>query len=176
LVVDCNRHLNATDLIPEVSDGTVMPGNLHLSDAARATRIERWFHPYHNAVESIFMERAARGSASISVSIHSMTAALAGVPRPWEISLSSDVDRSLADLVLAALRHPGDVVVGDNQPYKLEPDVDYSTPFHALRRGLPHLQVEFRQDVIADATAQHYWAERFARALAACPAVDKISH
>ena len=30
LVIDCNRNLNAPDLIPEVSDGTVVPGNLHL--------------------------------------------------------------------------------------------------------------------------------------------------
>lgn len=29
LVIDCNRHLNAPDLIPELSDGTVIPGNLH---------------------------------------------------------------------------------------------------------------------------------------------------
>jgi predicted N-formylglutamate amidohydrolase len=60
LVIDCNRRLNASDLIPEVSDGTVIPGNLHLSDAAKATRIERWFHPYHNAVESILVERETR--------------------------------------------------------------------------------------------------------------------
>src|ERR1035438_5610933 len=34
LVIDCNRQLDATDLIPEVSDGTVIPGNLHLDKAA----------------------------------------------------------------------------------------------------------------------------------------------
>ena len=76
LVIDCNRHLNASDLIPEVSDGTVIPGNLHLSEAARATRIERWFHPYHDAVESVLLERETRGVQSIAVSIHSMTASL----------------------------------------------------------------------------------------------------
>src|SRR5450631_2146778 len=53
LVVDCNRHLDASDLIPEVSDGTVIPGNLHLSEAAKTTRVERWFRPYHDAVESV---------------------------------------------------------------------------------------------------------------------------
>jgi predicted N-formylglutamate amidohydrolase len=165
LVIDCNRQLDASDLIPEISDGTVIPGNSHLSETARATRIERWFHPYHNAIESILLDRAARGVASIAVSIHSMTASLAGQPRPWEIALSSHLDRSLADPVLAALRRPGDVAVGDSQPYNLDPDVDYSIPFHALRRGLPHLQVEFRQDEIMEATAQREWALRFAQAL-----------
>ncbi len=165
LVIDCNRHLDAPDLIPEVSDGTVIPGNLHLSDAARQSRIERWFHPYHEAVESVLLEREARGVPSIAVSIHSMTPSLAGNPRPWQIALSSHLDRSLAGPVLAALRRPGDVVVGDNQPYDLDPAVDYSIPFHALRRGLAHLQVEFRQDEITTAAGQRQWALRFAQAL-----------
>jgi predicted N-formylglutamate amidohydrolase len=165
LVIDCNRQLHAPDLIPEVSDGTVIPGNLHLSEPARAARIERWFHPYHDAVESVLLEREARGVPSIAVSIHSMTASLAGKTRPWQIALSSHLDRSLADPVLAALRRPGDIVVGDNQPYDLDPDVDYSIPFHALRRTLPHIQVEFRQDEIPDTATQQRWALRFAQAL-----------
>jgi predicted N-formylglutamate amidohydrolase len=166
LVIDCNRHLNAADLIPEVSDGTAIPGNRHLSEAARADRIERWFHPYHDAVESVLVEREATGVRPVVVSIHSMTASLAGQARPWQIALSSWLDRSLADPVLAALRHPGDIVVGDNQPYDLDPKLDYSIPFHALHRGLPHLQVEFRQDEIPDAASQWRWALRFAEALA----------
>ena len=68
--------------------------------------------------------------------------------------------------VLAALRRPGDIEVGDNQPYDLDPEVDYSIPFHALRRGLPHIQVEFRQDEIADSANQRQWARRFAQTLA----------
>ena len=165
LVIDCNRHLDAADLIPEISDGTVIPGNLHLSEAARETRIERWFHPYHNAIESVLLEREARGVQTIAVSIHSMTASLAGEPRPWQIAISSHLDRRIAEPVLAALRRPGDIVVGDNQPYVLNPEIDYSIPFHALRRGLPHLQVEFRQNEILDPTTQYRWALRFAQAL-----------
>jgi len=168
LVIDCNRQIHASDLIPEVSDGTVIPGNLYLTEAARAARIERWFHPYHDAVESVVLEREARGVPSIAVSIHSMTPSLAGQPRPWQIAISSHLDRRLADPVLAALRRPGDVAVGDNQPYNLDPNVDYSIPFHALRRGLLHIQVEFRQDEIQDATTQYQWALRFAQTLMQC--------
>jgi predicted N-formylglutamate amidohydrolase len=168
LVIDCNRQLHAPDLIPEVSDATVIPGNLNLSEAARAARIERWFHPYHDAVESVLLERESRGVPPIAVSIHSMTPSLAGQPRPWQIAISSHLDRRLADPVLAALRRPGDVTVGDNQPYDLDPEVDYSIPFHALRRGLPHIQVEFRQDEIQGATTQYQWAVRFAQTLMQC--------
>jgi predicted N-formylglutamate amidohydrolase len=153
------------DLIPEVSDGTVIPGNLHISEEGRATRLQRWFHPYHDVIESILLEREARGMQSIVISVHSMTASLGNQPRPWKIALSSHRDRSLADPMLATLRRPSDVLVGDNQPYDLDPDVDYSIPFHALRRGLPHVQVEFRQDEITKTTAQRQWALRFAQAL-----------
>ena len=168
LVIDANRQLHAPDLIPEVVDGIWVPGNRHLSESVRATRIERWFQPYHDAVETVFLEREARGALSIAISIHSMTPSLSSLtasPRPWQMALSSYLDRRLTDTVLAALRQPGDVVVGDNEPYDLDPKVDYSIPFHAMRRKLPHLQVEFRQDEIPDAAKQRQWALRLAQAL-----------
>jgi predicted N-formylglutamate amidohydrolase len=161
LVIDCNRQLHAPDLIPEVSDGTRIEGNRSLSAAARQTRIERWFEPYHAAIESVI---DGRGDP-IVMSIHSMTARLAGVARPWQIALSSQVERGLTDAVLSALRNPGDITVGDNQPYDLDPTVDYSIPFHALRRRLRYLQVEFRQDEVAEVQGQIRWARRFADAL-----------
>lgn len=165
LVIDCNRQLNARDLIPEISDGTVIPGNARLSGAARTARIEQWFDEYHDAGERILLERESKDVPTIVVSIHSMTDRLAGEARPWEIALSSYIDRSLAEPVLAALRAPGDIVVGDNEPYDLDPEVDHTIPYHAMRRGLPHLQVEFRQDLIAAAAEQRRWARRFAEAL-----------
>jgi predicted N-formylglutamate amidohydrolase len=166
LVVDCNRQRHAHDLIPEVSDGTAVPGNRDLSEAARQVRIEQWFEPYHAAVESVIADREARGLPSIALSIHSMTACLAGNARPWQIALSSHNDRSLVEPMLEALRRSGDVTVGDNQPYDLDPAVDYSTPFHAMRRKMPYLQVEFRQDEVANAAGQCRWARRFAVPLA----------
>ncbi len=165
LVVDCNRQLNALDLIPEVSDATAIPGNLHLTEASRNDRIKRWFHPYHDAVESVLMERVSSGVETIALSVHSMTPSLGGDARPWQVALSSYLDRSLADPLLKALREPGDIVVGDNQPYDLDPSVDFSIPFHALRRGMSHLQVEFRQDEISDSAGQLQWANRLAQAL-----------
>ena len=167
LVIDCNRQLNAHDLIPEVSDGTAIPGNAHLNESEKAQRVERFFRPYHDAIESVLMERQKRSDAPIVVSIHSMTASLAGKDRPWQIALSSFLDRSLAEPLLANLRQDGDIVVGDNEPYDLNPSVDYSVPQHALRRSLQHLQVEFRNDIIANRNAQYQWALRFAAALRA---------
>jgi predicted N-formylglutamate amidohydrolase len=36
LVIDCNRHLDASDLIPALSAGTMIPGNLHLAARGRS--------------------------------------------------------------------------------------------------------------------------------------------
>lgn len=166
LVIDCNRQLTASDLIPEISDGTVIPGNRGLNESGRRQRIEGWFHPYHQAVETVLDQRAERNVETVVVSIHSMTPRLGDALRPWQIALSSYRDRSLAEPLLASLRLlAGDIVVGDNEPYDLDPAVDYSVPFHAIRRGLAHLQVEFRQDEIEDAAGQLRWATKFAEAL-----------
>ena len=167
LVIDCNRQLDSPALIPVVSDETPVPGNAALDEASRTARIDRWFRPYHNAVESVLIEQTALGTEPVVIAIHSMTPFLDGSSRPWQIALSSDTDRRLTDPMLAALRAPGDLVVGDNEPFRIEPLVDYSIPYHAMRRGLMHLQVEFRQDEIGDDAAQIRWATRFAAALLA---------
>jgi len=162
LVIDCNRQLDAPDLIPEISDATVVPGNRNISAAERRLRITKWFEPYHAAIESVIEER---GLDFIAISIHSMTPCLAGSARPWQIAISSHRDRSLARSVLENLGRSGDITVGDNQPYDLDPSVDYTIPFHAMRRNMRYLQVEFRQDEIAEAAEQLRWARRFAEAL-----------
>jgi predicted N-formylglutamate amidohydrolase len=172
LVIDCNRQPDHPALIPESSAGTKIPGNAALSAEEKAARIDRWFQPYHDAVEAVLSQRATRGSESIVVAIHSMTPVLHGQTRPWQIAFSSHTDRRLTELVLAALRVPGDLLVGDDEPFCIEPHVDYSIPHHALRHGLLHLQVEFRQDEIADVAAQRRWAQRFADALSMCANVQ----
>jgi predicted N-formylglutamate amidohydrolase len=43
---------------------------------------------------------------------------------------------------------PG-MVIGDNQPYAMD-GVDYCAPLHAIGRGLEYLELEVRQDLIAD--------------------------
>ena len=79
-----------------------------------------------------------------------MTDRMRGKFRPWEIALSSNENRRATDPALAVLRKLDGVVVGDNEPYDMNTDEDYSTPEHALSRGLDYLQVEFRQDMAGD--------------------------
>jgi len=92
-----------------------------------------------------------------------MTPALAGVSLPWQISLSSHTDRSVVEPLLVSLRGSADSTVGDNQPYDL--DRALTTPFRSMRRNLRYLQIEFRQDEVADAKGETAWARHLAVAL-----------
>jgi len=93
-----------------------------------------------------------------------MTPALAEVPRPWKIYSSSHTDGSVVDPLLVSLRGFADITVGD-QPHDLDPAFDYTIPFHAMRRHLRYLQIEFCQDEVADAKGETAWARRLAVAL-----------
>jgi len=67
--------------------------------------------------------------------------------------------------LLRRLRTEPGLVVGDNEPYAVGDATDYTIPQHGERRGLPHVGIELRQDLIAAEPGQREWAERLARAL-----------
>lgn len=165
LVVDCNRHPNDPTLIPAVSDGTAVAANAALSPAERQARLEALYHPYHRAIAARLDRFAAAGVAPALLSVHSCTPEMNGRFRPWHIGICWETDRRLAGPVLEALSRAPGVIVGDNQPYSLDAREDYSVPVHAMRRGLPHLQVEFRQDLVAAPEGAVRWAEALLAAL-----------
>jgi predicted N-formylglutamate amidohydrolase len=165
LVVDCNRHLGDPTSMRSDSDGTPIPGNAALSPADRQARIDGLYQPYHDAIAQRLDDLVGRGIAPTLLSIHSCTPEMAGQFRPWHIGICWDSDRRIAGPVLEALGRVPDIVVGDNQPYNLDLREDYSVPVHAMRRGLPHLQVEFRQDLIATPAGAVQWADVLLAAL-----------
>jgi predicted N-formylglutamate amidohydrolase len=175
LVIDCNRQLRDPTLIPLVSDGTVVPGNEGLTPDQRAHRISAYFDPYHAACRAVIEARCKAGRRPLFLAVHSMTDRMKGKSRPWEIALSSNENRRATDPALQALRSVEGIVVGDNEPYDMNTDEDYSTPEHALSRGLDYLQVEFRQDVVATPEGQKRFAELFIPAVAAAIAACRCS-
>jgi predicted N-formylglutamate amidohydrolase len=56
-------------------------------------------------------------------------------------------------------------VVGDNEPYAVSDETDYTIPVHGEARGLMNSGIEIRQDLIADPAGQRQWADRLARIL-----------
>ncbi|AEO41194.1 N-formylglutamate amidohydrolase [Xanthomonas euvesicatoria] len=165
LVIDCNRPHDAPSLMPAVSDGTLVPGNQHLTDSDRQQRIAAIFAPYHARIAAELDARAQRNPPTILVSMHSFTPVMAGNARPWHAGVLYHRDTRLAHRLLQALRAEPDLVVGDNQPYAVSDATDYAIPVYGEGRGLLHVELEIRQDLIADAAGQQAWAARLARIL-----------
>lgn len=167
LVIDCNRDPAVPSSIPELSDDTEIPGNRGLTQAARKARIEAVFRPYHDRISTALDRRQAAGAVSVLVALHSFTPVFKGVSRPWHVGVLYNRDPRLSREMLALLRAEGDLHVGDNEPYRVTDQTDYTVPVHGERRGLPYLEIEIRQDLIAEPSGQAAWAERLARLLPA---------
>jgi predicted N-formylglutamate amidohydrolase len=150
LVIDCNRDPARADAVCGVSDGTTVPGNADLSQAARRARILEVFEPYHGRIAEALDARMAVGVRPILIALHSFTPVLGGEARPWRYGVLHLGDSAYADAVLGGLRGAlGEAAVGDNQPYAMD-GTDYSAPRHAAVRGLAYVELEVRQDLIGD--------------------------
>jgi len=165
LLIDCNRAPDDPTLVCRVSDGTVVPGNRQVDQAERAQRLERFHAPYHQAIAAHLDQRLARGEVPAIVSIHSFTPVMKSVVRPWHVGILWDADPRLPVPLMGALAAQGDIVVGDNEPYSGKTETGYSIRIHGADRGLPHVLVELRQDLIDTHQGAAAWSERFARAL-----------
>ena len=99
--------------------------------------------------------------------MHSFTPVFKGESRAMQVGVLYNRDARLAEIMLDLLRAEGDLTVGDNAPYAVSDVTDYGVPVHAERRGLPHVEIEIRQDLIADEAGQTAWAARFERMLRA---------
>jgi predicted N-formylglutamate amidohydrolase len=160
LLIDANRSEDDPTLIRQIYDRTIIPGNQAVDASEREKRLNAYFRPYQNAVRATIDQVWAASKPPLMISLHSFTPRLAnGAQRPWHIGLLSDLDRRATDILLAGLVSQDDLIVGDNEPYDgaLKGDTLY---MQASARGLAHVLIEIRQDLIADAAAATIWAAR----------------
>jgi predicted N-formylglutamate amidohydrolase len=149
LVADCNRRPGAEDWAPARSDGSRVPGNEGLSNEDAEARLKEIFWPYHRAIAATIAERRRAGRPTLIVSLHSFTPRFQGQSRPWLYGVLHRGDSPLSARTLQGLRSRADGPVGDNQPYAMD-GVDFTVPHHADRDGLDYLELEVRQDLLAD--------------------------
>lgn len=160
LVVDCNRAPSAGDFIATLSEATEIPGNSGLSPEHIAARTREIFEPYHATIRDALDARERAGQATVLVSVHSCTPVYHGVHRPWHIGVLYDRDDRFARLMLDLLGASGELTIGENQPYELTHERDYAVPTHGELRGVPHVELEIRQDLIASEAGQAGWVQR----------------
>jgi predicted N-formylglutamate amidohydrolase len=169
LVIDCNRSPEVESSIPVISEATEIPGNRGISDAERLARQQEIFAPYHARIRAVLDARQAAKRRTVVVAMHSFTPVFKGESRAMQVGVLYNRDKRLAHILLDLLRAEGDIVIGDNAPYSVSDLTDYTVPIHAEQRGLPHVEIEIRQDLITDAAGQARWTARFAKLL---PAAD----
>lgn len=178
LIVDPNRQLDNPTLIPELSDGTVVPGNRGLDAAQRAARVDTFFRPYHDAIDGRLDAMLAAGTTPVLISMHSFTPIMHGLQRPWEIGILWNRDPRLPRPLMDRLRGEG-LTVGDNEPYSGADGHGFTQHTHGDRRGLANVLIEVRQDLIDTRQGAAEWAGRLGAALKEVlrdPALYRIRH
>jgi predicted N-formylglutamate amidohydrolase len=162
LVIDCNRPPGAPTSIPTRSESTDIPGNRNLAPADAGARAREIFAPYHQRITQELDRRRALARPTVLISMHSFTPVFHGVARPWHIGMLYNREARLARALLALIRAEGRWTVGDNEPYAVGDGTDYAIPVHGEQRGLPHVEIEVRQDLITDEAGQSAWASYLA--------------
>jgi predicted N-formylglutamate amidohydrolase len=150
LVVDLNREEDAPDIVPLTSDGIAIPGNAGIGSG----RIERFWRPYHDALEAQIIAMKPK----LLVSLHSFTPSLSSrleEARPWEIGILYNRDDSAARSAIPLLEAAG-VNVGDQLPYSGK-ILNATMNRHGEGTGTPYLGVEVRQDLIDSAAGVAKW-------------------
>jgi len=165
LVIDANRPLGTPQSILSLSERTRVPGNEALSALDVARRELEVFVPYHESIRHKLDERRAEGLPVALCSLHSFTPAYLDAERPWHVGLLYNRDARLSRALIALLRAEPALVVGDNQPYDVSEDTDYTVIIHGERRGVPCMEIEIRQDLIADEAGQREWGDRLSSLL-----------
>jgi predicted N-formylglutamate amidohydrolase len=163
LVIDCNRRPDVLSAFPVVSETTPIPGNMALTEADKAARRRAIFDPYHAEISRLLAQRG--GQNQVYVAMHSFTPVYLGVARGMEVAVLYNRISGPSQRLAALLRAEGDLVVAENEPYHVSDMTDYGVPVHAEAAGLDYLEIEIRQDLIADGAGQAAWAERLARLL-----------
>lgn len=156
LVIDLNRENHAAGLIPEKSDGHIIPGNIGLSEEMRAERIARFWDPYHREVRRLIGEYRPE----MLVSLHSFTPYLASDPtqqRPWQIGILYNQDDRAARYAIPLFEESG-AITGDNLPYSGK-ILNATMNAHGEAGNIPYLGIEVRQDLLAESVGVQHWAE-----------------
>jgi predicted N-formylglutamate amidohydrolase len=147
--------------MPRVSETTEIPGNRDLHPREAAARITEIFQPYHDRITAMMDARAAAERRTILVALHSFTPYFEGRgARPWHIGILYNRDDRLPRIMLELLGAEPGLTVGDNEPYKISDETDYTIPVHGERRGILHVEIEIRHDEIESEKGQRAWAAR----------------
>jgi predicted N-formylglutamate amidohydrolase len=157
LVYDCNRPPESASAMPAVSEVFDIPGNKNLTPEDKLARIYEIYWPFQDAITNFLDQRAANGKPAIPLSIHSFTKIYKGKTRDFALGLLFDRDPWLANELIRSFSN---IEARLNEPYSPKDGVMHLMNLHAAPRGLKHLMIEVRNDLIETERGQQEWAQR----------------
>ena len=143
LLVDCNRDVADADLMPHESCGIPIPGNTRIEDDDRRVRLERFYEPYHAAVDATVRARPD----ALLLSIHTFTPELHGRERPFDVGVLFDAYDDLATALAADVAAAG-FAVRMNEPYSGLDGLIFSARHHGRRHGARYLELEINNRLL----------------------------
>src|SRR3977135_3127240 len=165
LVIDCNRTPGSETSILDLSELTRVPGNVGLSDRHKLARVREIFQPYHDRIATELDRRREAARPPALIAVHSFTPVFEAIARPWHVGVLYNRDRRFAQILMQLLHSEEGLVVGDNEPYSVTDASDFTIPVHGEQRGLHHVAIEVRQDLISDPEGQLAWGKLLTRLL-----------
>ena len=159
LVIDPNRSKRDPTSIMQIYDGSIIPENLRLSIAQIKHRRKQFYDPYHNAIAKFLKNKKEKKTLVCIVSIHSLTPKLKLQElRPWHSGILWDQDKRMSDLIIQDLKKNEDICLGENKPYSgnLIGDTLFK---HGTLNNIPHVLIEFRNDLINNKLGQKKWVK-----------------
>ncbi len=164
LVIDCNRPLGHPESMPEISDGTLIPGNERLTADAAQSRADTLFWPYHQAISTEIGNRwRTEGVPPVLFSIHSFTPNFDDKRRPWDAGVLYNQDSRIGHPLKEILEGEG-LHIGDNEPYS-GAEAAFTIDIHGTSPGIANGVIEIRQDQVENEAGQDRWARLLAGAL-----------
>lgn len=145
LLVDPNRSLDQESLFRTICDERVVRLNEAMSEEDKQARLERYYKPFHSALD----QALARSTAPLLFSIHSFTPNYEGVIRDVEIGVLFNDEEEHALPLFDALR-ASFANVALNEPWSGKSGLIYSAESHAHAFGRIPLELEVRQDRLED--------------------------
>ncbi len=161
LLCDCNREPGAPGSIVEQADGRTIPGNAGLDPADRQIRFDSLYHPFHAALGELLDEHPH----AVLVTVHSFTPVMGGRQRDLHVGVIHEGENPFAERLARILGAHENTICRLNEPYTPQDGVTHTLARHGIARGIDHVMIEVRNDLLREEEEQALWAVRLARAL-----------
>ena len=170
LFIDPNRSLQRPDLIVPSIGGHSLSFNQNISKQERTERLNRYYHPYHQAFDEMVGTRCKSAEPFALISFHSFTPIWNGDLRSMDIGLlyddhnDNDPHLGLVSALEENFQKQG-FFTERNQPYTGQSGLMFSVQQQGQKHKVPHIELEFNQAILSSPERIQSVAERVFSAL-----------